>query len=103
VGGGESRPGARALKKQFSKSGEGMGTVCKGTIFRGEGCHKGVTVGGWGVAVRDWSVTVGVVVTVEFITVFGAWRYGFAEQGGKTQPPMSPRENMDLKVGPGSP
>jgi len=31
-------------------------------MFRGEGCHKSVTVG-------DWSVTVGVVVTVVDITV----------------------------------
>jgi len=33
-----------------------------GTIFWGEGNYKGVTVG-------DWSVTVGVVITVVVITV----------------------------------
>jgi len=44
------------------------------------------------------------VVTVEgwFITAVGAWWVGSAEQGGQTQPPTSPWENMDLRVGPGS-
>jgi len=74
--------------------------------------------------VRVWGVTMGVVVTVIditveeigvtdgtmvvteegwFITVVGAWWGGSTEQGGQTQPPTSPRENMDLTVGPGSP
>jgi len=86
---------------------------------------RGVTVVGWGVIVGGWDVTVGdwgvtmadiivgeidvtngtMVVTVEewFITVVGAWWGWFAEQGGQTQPPTSTRENMDLRVGPGSP
>jgi len=66
-----------------------------------------------GVVVTEVDITVGeigvidrtMVVTVEgwFITVVGAWRGGSAEQGRQTQPPMSPRENMDLRVGSGSP
>jgi len=92
-----------------------------GAKFWGEGCHRGVTVGGWGVTVGGWGVTVGVVVTVVditvgeigitsgtmvvtvegwFITVVGVWWGGPAEQGGQTQPPASPREDMDLRVGP---
>jgi len=27
-----------------------------GTMFWGEGCHRGVTVGGWGVIMGGWSV-----------------------------------------------
>jgi len=58
-----------------------------------------VTVGEIGITSRT------MVVTVEgwFITVVGAWWSGSAEQGGQIQPPTSPRENMDLRVGPGSP
>jgi len=70
--------------------------------------------------VGDWCVTVGVVVTVVditvgeiditvgtmvdtveegwFIAVVGVWWGGFAEQGKQTQPPTSPRENMDQRV-----
>jgi len=40
-----------------------------GTMFWGEGCDRGVTVGGWGVTVGDWGVTVGVVVTLVDITM----------------------------------
>jgi len=71
----------------------------------------------WEVGVSRWEVgvsavvdiTVGeigvtdgtMVVTVEgwFIIVVGAWWVGSAEQGGQTQPP---RENMDLRAGPGA-
>jgi len=60
------------------------------------GCHSG-----------DWGVTVDgtMVVTVEgwFITVVGAWWGGSAEQDGQIKPLTSPRENMDLRVGPRSP
>jgi len=65
VGGRGSGPRAWALRRQFSKPGGG-GTVCMGTMFWGEGCHRsvtmgdyGVTVGGWGVTVGGWGVTVG--------------------------------------------
>jgi len=37
-----------------------------------------------------------------FVTVVEAWWSGFAVQGGQIQPPMSPREYMDLRAGPGS-
>jgi len=79
----------------------------------------GVTVGGWSVTVGGWGVTVGVVITVGeigvtgvtvvvtvegwYITVVGACWGGSAEQGGQIQPPTSSRENMDLRVGAGSP
>jgi len=72
-------------------------TVCKGTIFWGERCHRDVTVGGWGVTVgvvvtvvdiimREIDITVGTMV----ITVVGAWWGRFAEQGGQTQHPCHP-------------
>jgi len=70
-----------------------------GTMVWEEGCHRSVTVG-------EIDVTDGTaVVTVErwFITVVRAWWGGFAEQGGQTQLPTSPRENMELSVCPGSP
>jgi len=51
-----------------------------------------VTVEGWFITVEGW-----------FITVVGAWWGGSAEQGVQIQLPTSPRENMDLKVCPGSP
>jgi len=66
--------------RQFSKP--GGETVCIGTIFWGKGCHRdvtvrgwGVTVGGWGFPVGNWGVTVGdwgvtvVDITVEEIDV----------------------------------
>jgi len=99
VGGRRSGPRARALRRQFSKPGGG-GTVSMETMFWGEGCHRGVTVGVV-VTVGDIGVTDGtMVVTVEgwFITVVGAWWGGSAEQGGQTQPSTLPRENMDLRV-----
>jgi len=49
-GGRGNGPGARALGRQFSKP-EGERTVCMGRVFWEEGCHRGVTVGGWGVTV----------------------------------------------------
>jgi len=65
VSGRESGPRAWALRRQFSKPGGG-GTACMKTMFWGERCHRGVTVGGWiatvggwGVTVGDWGVTVG--------------------------------------------
>jgi len=106
-----------------SRSPEGE-TVCKETIFWGEvplgchsgrlgchsgrlGCHSG-RLGchsGSGSHSGGIDITVGtmVVKVEEGITVVGARWGGFAEQGGQTQPPMSPQVNMDLKVGPGSP
>jgi len=83
-----------------------------GKVFWEEGCHRGVTVRSWGVTVEDWDVTVGeigvkcgtMIVTVEgwFITVVEAWWVGSAEQGEQIKPPMTPRENMDLRVDSGS-
>jgi len=35
--------------------------------------------------------------------VVGAWWGRSAEQGGQIQPPTSPRENIDVRVGPGNP
>jgi len=58
------------------------------------------------ITVGEISVTGGtMVVTVEgwFIKMVETWRNGSVEQDGQTQPPTSPRENMDLRVGPGSP
>jgi len=37
------------------------------------------------------------------VTVVGAWWGGLFAQGGQTQPPTSPRGNIDLRAGPGSP
>jgi len=77
------------------------------TMFWGEGCHRGVAVGGWSVTVGDWGVIVRVVVievditvgeigvtngtmvvTLEgwFITAVGAWWGGSAEQGTLAAP-----------------
>jgi len=65
VGSRGSGPRARALGRQFLKLGDG-GTVCMETMFWEEGCHRDVTVEGWGITVGGWSVTVeGWSVTVE--------------------------------------
>jgi len=59
VGGTESGPRARALKRQFSKP--RGGTICMETIFWGEGILWGVT-GGTG----KGNVTVELVITVRW-------------------------------------
>jgi len=51
------------------------------------------------IIVGEIDITVGTMV----VTEVGAWWGAFAEQDGQTQPPTSPQENMDLRVGPESP
>jgi len=51
------------------------------------------------ITVEEIGVTGGTMV----VTVVGAWWSGSVEQGGQTQPPTSPGEKMDLRVGPGRP
>jgi len=81
-----------------------VGNCLHGNNVLGEGCHRGVTV--VNITVEKIGVTDGtMLVTVEgwFNAVVGAWWGGSAEQGEQTKPSASPRENMDLRVGSGSP
>jgi len=85
-----------ALGRQFSKLG--------GRNY----LHGNHILGGgnpWGCHSRSAGVVITIVLVVitvgqgGFITVVGVWWSGFAVQ---TQPPMLPREYIDLRVGPGS-